>query len=263
MLVSGIALQSCSHRKVLVEMQGESKNQDQAKHTNSINQSEVPSEKLLLPPSSVNSSPFKMKTKDYGLLGTKSVHTYAVDFNNDHLIDLVLLEDFYSVPKFFRFNKKLKQFELIDSPFHDSIRASFMVFADFNRDSIMDVVVATLNQKNELQKSSIRIFKGLIKNNNLIYSEVKSNDFGINPVSSLNVFDFDLDGELDLFIGNWFDLKNKDRPLVFGNKLFKGNGFEFKNVSHLLDGENLKVAGQMINHLPTFGSTVCDVDKNG
>lgn len=71
------------------------------------------------------------------------------------------------------------------------------------------------------------------------------------------MLDFDLDGELDLFLANWFDYTEKNPKLV-PNVLLKGKGFHFENVTDKLEGEQSNK-----NYAPTFGVTICDVDQNG
>ena len=57
-----------------------------------------------LSPTSKLESGFIDKTEEYGLKDLKAVHLYAVKLNQDEYTDLVLLEDFYSSPKFLIFN---------------------------------------------------------------------------------------------------------------------------------------------------------------
>ena len=198
---------------------------------------------------------FLEKSADYGLKNVKGVHLYAVDANDDGLTDLVTLEDFVSSPKFYFFNKDKKQFVLGDNPFNEKIRASFLNFADLDHDDVLDVIVGSLNQKSELTEQPVRIYKGSVQNGKLTYSLKNVLQTGIIPTASIVVADFNLDGELDLFLGNWFSQKD-DNPKPIPDSLFYGKGFSFTNVSFNLKEEITKPA-------PTFGASVCDVDKNG
>lgn len=207
---------------------------------------------------------FVDQTKEYGLENLKAVHLYAVDFDNDHFTDLVILDDFYTIPKFYHFNSKIKKFEKIENPFSEIVRASFLNFADFDHDGILDVVVGSLNQKTEMTKFPPRIFKGLLSNGTIQYKEQEKLPVDILPTGNISLLDYDLDGELDLFIANWFDNKNQT-PTIIPNRLLKGKGFHFEDRSDLLKGEMDLSKGNKLykNIAPTFGATVCDVDKNG
>lgn len=211
------------------------------------------------------SSVFKDVTTEYGLEAVKAVHLYAVDFNHDGTTDLVTLEDFYSVPKFYHLNKKLKKFILVKYPFEEIVRASYLVFADFNRDGILDVVVGSLNQKSEMTQYPVRIFKGELRNNEIHYKELPSPVNKILPTASVSVLDFDLDGELDLFFSNWFSFKGQN-PLPVPDIFLKGLGnFKFEDISKILNGENeiSKATKTFLNVTPTFGASVCDINQDG
>lgn len=210
-----------------------------------------------LGPTKSNSKIFIDKTKEYGLEGVRGVHLYAVDLNNDGYTDLVVLEDFLSVPKFYIFNPLKKKFELMPNPFEETVRASFLNFVDLDHDGVYDVIVGNLNQKTEMTKYPTRIFKGQIINGEISFKEQEKLPTGIMPTANISVLDYDLDGELDLFFANWFEYSDKG-PRPVSNILLKGRGFHFENVTEILEGEqNTK------NIAPTFGATVCDIDQNG
>ncbi len=208
---------------------------------------------------------FEDQTTEYGLKGVKGVHLYAVDANHDGATDLVVLEDFYSVPKFYLFDKKQKKFILSPSPFDEIVRASYLVFADFDHDGILDVVVGSLNQKSEMTQYPLRIFKGEVFENKLRYREQANPINKILPTSSVSVFDYDLDGELDLYLGNWFSFNSKN-PTPVPDILLKGLGnFKFQDVSLILLGEYdyNKADKRYLRATPTFGTSICDVNQDG
>ena len=103
---------------------------------------------------------FVDRTQDWGLAAKKAVHLYAVDFNGDGFQDLVLLPDHYSHPEFLLYHPREKKFLPFLSPFQEPLKASFLSFHDFNKDSVMDVLVGTLNQKTEMSKFPLRLFWG-------------------------------------------------------------------------------------------------------
>ncbi len=207
---------------------------------------------------------FVDKTQEYGLKDVQGVHLYAVDANNDGATDLVVLEDFLSIPKIYFFNIKEKKFELGPNAFSEMVRASYLNFIDLDHDGVLDVIVGNLNQKSELTQYSPRIFKGLIVDGKLTYVLKSTLPIGILPTASIVPFDYNLDGEIDLFIANWFT-QNDEHPKPLPDSLLKGNGFIFTNLSTQLQGEYemSSIDKSYQNATPTFGASVCDVDRNG
>jgi hypothetical protein len=209
---------------------------------------------------------FENKTLEYGLHGQSATALYAVDFDNDGHTDLVTIPNHYSQPKFFRFNKIKNSFEpLLYNPFPENLRASFLSFADFNRDGFLDVVVGTLNQKTELSKYPLRLFKGRKFRGKIRYNEEKTDlPAGIVPNASVAIFDYDLDGWLDIYQANWYNVK-ESKPKAVPDRLYKGKGFTFKDVSVLLKDEHKfkKSLNLYPNARPSFGVSPCDIDQNG
>ncbi len=213
----------------------------------------------------VPSKIFVDKTKEYGLEGVQAVHLYAVDVNNDGYTDLITLDDFYAAPKFYFFNPKTNKFVLGESPFDSVVRGSYLNFVDLDHDGIYDVIVGTLNQKTEVTQYPPRLFKGEIANGKLHYKELAPLPVGLTPTASIAVFDYDLDGELDLYLANWFSYKDPT-PRPVPDLLLRGKGkFQYEDVSNGLRGEYdyNKTDHVYSNATPTFGASVCDVDKNG
>ena len=212
---------------------------------------------------------FLNSTKSVGLEGVRAAHNYAVDWNGDGAVDLVTLADYYSVPTFFLWSKKKKKFIKVEKdPFPKAIRASFLVFADFNKDGLLDVIAATLNQKTELNKYPLRLFVAKKEMSKKIsYREVKG-AFPelVMPTSSLSLIDINLDGLLDVFVGNWFD-HTKKVVRAAPDRLFLGveKGLKWQDGSYLLKGE-LDYNSSLENYTnatPTFGTSICDLDNNG
>lgn len=210
------------------------------------------------------SSIFIDKTKEYGLEGVQAVHLYAVDVNHDGFTDLVTLDDFYAAPKFYFFNPKTKKFILNPSPFDGVVRASFLNFVDIDHDGIYDLIAVTLNQKTEITQYPARLFKGIITNGVLHYKEQPPLPTPLLPTASLAAYDFDLDGEIDLYLANWFSY-NDQFPKPVADLLLKGKGFNFSDNSGSLKGEYDYNRTDKVysNTTPTFGVSTCDIDKNG
>lgn len=211
-----------------------------------------------------SSAIFIDKTQEYGLEGVVAVHLYAVDVNHDGHTDLVALDDFFAAPKFYFFNPSTKKFQIGASPFDSIVRASYLNFLDLNHDGIYDVIVGTLNQKSDVTQYPPRIYKGEILKGQLHYQEQAVLPVGLTPTASISAIDFDLDGQLDLFLSNWFSYKDNN-PQPVPDLLIKGEGFNFRDQSSSLKGEYEfnRSTKNYSNSTPTFGASICDLDKNG
>ena len=209
---------------------------------------------------------FKDKTVQYGLENIKAYNFNVVDVNQDGFSDIVVLPSFFSEPVFYYFNPYEKRFRKGKSIFPKSVKASFLMFYDIDNDTVLDVLVGVLNQKTELSKQPIRIFKGqLSKRKTLGFKEL---NLKIPPSSSstISLIDYNLDGNLDLFIGNWFK-RYKNNPIPSHDLLFTWDKGEKKyvNKTELLISETKMNPDQsmFVNATPTYGSQVCDMDQNG
>jgi enediyne biosynthesis protein E4 len=218
-------------------------------------------------PSGAPSPYFVNKSKEWGLEGLSSVHNYAVDWNGDGYTDLVLLPSYFSVPNFLVYDPKQKKFIPSSyNPITDSSRASYLVFHDFNKDGYLDLILGTLNQKTELAKSPLRLFLAhKNKTGQIIFKEREKAFPNLKmPTSSISLIDYNMDGAIDLFIGNWFD-HSKTRSPPSPDRLFINQQLVFKDASYLLEGEldYSKSLASYINARPTFGTSICDIDQNG
>ncbi len=211
---------------------------------------------------------FQDVTKRLGLDKAKGTHLYAVDWNNDGHTDLVTLPEYYGVPQFFKFQSSNKTFFKVEtSPLNLAVRASFLVFADFNKDGLLDMIVGTLNQKTELNRFPLRLFLATKKKGEVKFNEVAGAfPKDIYPTASISLIDVDLDGQLDIFLGNWFDT-TKSPPKPTPDRLFLGRekGRKWIDGTILLEGEHEFDSGINVftNATPSFGSSTCDIDRNG
>lgn len=209
---------------------------------------------------------FVDKTEEYGLSGLKAVSFNSVDLNGDGHSDLVILPTYYSRPKFYLWNPKVNKFEPWEhDPLPLDFKASFLLFADLNKDGIPDIVSGLLNQKSEVSQIPVKFFMGEKKAGKLFFQEnAKNIQLPPEPTSSISIIDFDLDGWPDIFIGNWFENRNGEYIPV-ADRLLRNNKGIFEDASHLLRGEREKNPDQLYppNAKPTYGSSTCDIDQNG
>lgn len=205
---------------------------------------------------------FKDKSSHFGLDSHRSVRNYLVDLNEDGQLDLVLLPDYFSTPIFLELTRNGY------SPsktifFEDYIKASFLIFEDFDKDSKIDVLVGVHNQKTELTKFPLTIYSGKQSRGNLIFK--KNNNYNFQekyPVTSVSLVDINYDGLLDFYIGNWYDLSDSAKPQIKPDQLFQFQGAKLLNVSKALLGETFKSDGAYINATPTFGVSHCDLNND-
>lgn len=217
-------------------------------------------------PTTKNGGVFKDKTKEYGLDDLYAVTFNAVDLNFDGKTDLVILPTYYSRPKFYLFDSTQKKFKIWDhDPLPMDFKASYLLFYDVNKDKVIDLIAGVLNQRSEVSQIPVKLFLGSVKNGLLTFTEdpgaIKLDS---EPTSSLSLIDYDLDGWVDLFVGNWFENK-KGQYLPVADRLLRNEKGKFKEVSTIIRGEGTKASDQLYppNARPTYGSSTCDIDQNG
>ena len=207
---------------------------------------------------------FKDETKKYGLEKIVGERFYAVDFDRDTYTDIVVLPENYSNPVFYRFDKDKERFVALEkSPFGEAIRASFLLFHDMDKDGILDVFVGTLGRRSEIARYPLRIFKGHLEEKAVRYKKI---DLEMNPLptSSLALLDYNLDGHIDFFQGN-YSHKVSGKTRQAPDRLWKGEEMTFVDQSVLLEKEHDhdKDLNYYPNARPTIGLSICDVDLNG
>jgi enediyne biosynthesis protein E4 len=187
------------------------------------------------------------------------------DINNDGLLDIFMTSNMGTNVLYL--NKGNFEFEDI------SVKAGIqgkgwstgVSFADVNGDGLIDIYVCKSGNE-EGVKSYNELF---INNGDLTFTE-KAKEYGIDESTGNSTegvfFDYDKDGDLDLFllknfpqaIGS-FDLKQNQRlkrDSVGGDKLFRNDGNKFTDVS-----EAAGIYGSMIGF--GLGVAVGDIDQDG
>jgi hypothetical protein len=202
-------------------------------------------------------------TQKIGLAGITSVRNYVYDFDDDGREDLAILPEEYSTPEFY-LNRKNGFVKSKTISFQPPVKATFLVFEDFDKDGVVDVLVAVHNSKSSLEKKPVRVFTGVKGREGLIFKHDKRYNFkGLKPTNSVSVLDYDYDGNLDFFIGNWYDLTDLKRPVAVSDQLYTFKNNKLYNVSGALKGELLKQDKKLVNSTPTYGVSHCDLDGDG
>jgi len=209
---------------------------------------------------------FKDKTEEYGLANLFAVTFNAVDLNLDGNTDIVLLPTYYSRPKSFIFNPKTKKYsQWSHDPLPSDFKASFLLFYDVNKDKTIDLIAGVLNQRSEVSQIPLKLYLGSIKGGLISFVEDPAFiQLPPAPTSSVTLLDYDLDGWIDIFIGNWFESR-KGQYYPVSDRLLRNNKGKFEEVTTLLKDESNKSADQLYppNARPTYGSSSCDIDQNG
>ena len=214
----------------------------------------------------INSLPFD---KDFNIYTYRNFYNGGGvalgDINNDRLIDIYLTSNL-GVNKLF-LNKGDFKFDDITEKAGvagTSAWSTGVNMADVNGDGWIDIYVCNSgdikgdNKKNEL----------FINNGDLTFTE-KAEAYGIaDPGYTTHAafFDYDKDGDLDLYILNnsyqsigSFNLKKNERPkrdVLGGDKLMRNDGDHFVDVS-----EEAGIYGSVIGF--GLGVTVGDINKDG
>lgn len=208
---------------------------------------------------------FEDKTSDYGLDDLDASSIMAVDFNFDGFPDLALIKDYFSQPEFYFFNPKTSKFEKQSSIFDTRLKASFVLFHDFTGDKVIDALMGVLNQGSEVSERPLVLLKGYKTKSGLRFKEVpRAFTLKPGPTATVGAIDFDLDGDLDLFVGNWFK-KEKGTSIPQKDYLLENINGKFVDASDLLKGEQARNSQDTmnVNATPTFSSQICDMDLNG
>lgn len=210
---------------------------------------------------------FRDKTQAYGLEGVEGVNFVLVDLNRDFIDDLIVVPSFFSGPVIYLYDVPQQKFiKSNHSLFNEPVQLSFLVLADFNNDRVQDAVVGVLNQRGEFSKIPISLWRGSWSAENLL-TFTRDESFPKiepEPTSTIVTLDMNLDGRLDLFIGNWFHEK-KQNLLPTADRLLVNQIDKWVDETRLLEGEAVKSSDDLFPPLakPTYGASSCDIDQDG
>jgi len=143
--------------------------------------------------------------------------------------------------------------------------AQFAIFADADNDGDVDLFSATFCDRNSENKVPDRSVI-LLNNGDGVFelapaSEVSPEDEW--STSSAAFLDYDLDGNIDLWVGNWYYQYGYLQGMQ--DALFKGNGDgTFVDVTVEAGLQTTETGwDEGTNHRPTFGVASCDADGDG
>jgi hypothetical protein len=187
------------------------------------------------------------------------------DINNDGLIDIFMTSNMGTNKLYL--NKGNFEFEDISKKagIEGKGWSTGVSFADVNGDGLLDIYVC----KSGNEDGVVNHNELFINNGDLTFTE-KAKEYGIDESSGNSTegvfFDYDKDGDLDLFllknfpkaIGS-FDLKNNQRNVrdsVGGDKLFRNDGNKFTDVS-----ASAGIFGSTIGF--GLGVSVGDINQDG
>jgi hypothetical protein len=188
------------------------------------------------------------------------------DINNDGLLDVYLTGNQVSNKLFL--NKGNFHFEDVTEKAGVGGKQNWstgVAMADVNGDGLLDIYLCSSGNVEGDPKKQNELF---INNGDLTFSE-KAKEFGIADkgyTTHAAFFDYDKDGDLDLYILNnsyqaigSFNLRKNERPIrnpLGGHKLMRNDGDHFVDVS-----EKAGIYGSVISF--GLGVTIGDIDKDG
>ena len=212
---------------------------------------------------SKQSESFVDVTKKVGLEGIEASRVYVYDINSDGREDLVFLSGNYSTAQFYLATKEGTFVKAKNIYFQDDVQATFLQFSDFDKNGVTDVMVGLHNQKSALTKKPILLYLGhKSRADSIVFRKAHEFKFDfIAPITNVNVFDYDNDGQLDMFVASWFDRRNKGKPVE--NRLFTTKNKKVYEISGALTSELALRGDEEYNVSPTFSSSICDINNDG
>ena len=200
--------------------------------------------------SNVNNTIFQEVTKTYfhqPLFGQK---LYLSDLNQDGDIDIVTLEEKYSVPKVFLFDRKSKAYyPSLNNFFPIGLHASFLNFDYFNEDKKEDVLVGQFYLGVDFSVPQSQLYLRKDKNFEFFDQLFESPK----PHVGGALIDFDLDGKLDFFQVFWIQkqgVKQGFFPPEF--KLTNGKSIQVNYQNKFIEN----------NGVPSWSAEICDINND-
>jgi hypothetical protein len=221
-------------------------------------------------------------TAEVGLGDVQAIRVSAADLDGDGLPDLVFhwtgsARDSIATPmkRVFmnrggRFEETTAQSGLMDSRDGPGTgRMSHLtVFADVDNDGDLDLFDGTYSDENSDPTSSQKDHSEIFLNDgkgHFTLADRSAPSMKVLPTSGASFTDFDRDGDIDLFVGTWYDSSEGA-----GEYLYKGQGegsfLDVSATSKVLrplpsDVDAATLAGT--NRKPSYGVTACDADDDG
>ena len=182
-------------------------------------------------------------TLETGLTGQKMQKAYSVDVNNDGFIDLISITggDYFNNRKPMKlfmneYNPSTISRTFVDKTDWSKINSNVnetdtgrqttcAAFADVDNDGDVDMVTAHYFHRIENYKDvgdRCQVFLNDGQGQFSIKPKNGLDDLGLTNTQGLSFLDYDLDGNIDLFIGNWFSDYTNNK--VQDDILMKGNG---------------------------------------
>jgi hypothetical protein len=192
------------------------------------------------------------------------------DVNNDGLPDVFFTANM--MPNKLYLNKGNFKFEDITDKVKIGKKGKWSTgvsMADVNGDGWLDIYVCNSGDiKGDNRENELYINNGISKDGSISFTE-KAKEFGLDErglSTHAAFFDFDLDGDLDMFLLNnsfkaigSFNLKQNERNIrdsMGGHKFYRNDGNYFKDIS-----EEAGIYGSVIGF--GLGVTVGDVNNDG
>ncbi|MEA3494555.1 MAG: FG-GAP-like repeat-containing protein [Bacteroidota bacterium] len=225
-------------------------------------------------------------TKDVGLDSARASYVYVVDINNDHYPDIAIIEAnlnkghiklYRNIQKPGSSNPKDRFFEDITKGSHIDIRRNGekgrvidnVIFGDIDNDGDNDCITGIYYHRWEYyhpdsndpgDRCEVLLNKGwgefeLVENSGLNKIGPHSgNDEGLVNTTGMSFLDYNLDGNLDVFVASWFDDYKNNK--ITSSYMLKGNGDgTFTDVSFETWIEQ--------NDYPLYGVNATDWNNDG
>ncbi len=225
---------------------------------------------------------FNEITDEAGLSETKGFRVWLADVNGDDYPDLLwggdvgaLYNNIYlmmnvpnpdqssSVKRIFKDVTPESGLQKSRIDTNISRTVDIAALADLDNDGDLDIVTSIYthrvqNYKSTGDRSEVMLNDGnghftLVDNHGLDnFNYANSLELGLTNTTGLSFLDYDLDGNIDLYLGTWFAHYGEGADVYMGNYLFKGNG----------DGTFQK--GVLLGSTePLYGTNVTDWNNDG